>query len=345
MKKKFKINKYSFPVNEKKYLLNFLTPTSQGTNYWDSPPSGKPNKRQFGRILLQVHQLTFFLKLFKIDLSGKNFLDVGTGNGIIPRLINLFYKVKNSYGIDPYIDGEHITSWQKHNQEKLLNSIIKFSSYKDGNFVLDYKKYKSLLNYEQHQIKPEKILIKKIKKKNNYRFKKISINQVIKLNKKFDFIYCKALEHITDTKYFFSKVSENLNQDGVFYLKHRSFFSYLGAHRYASTSIPWGHVLLSENQYKAYCKKFHKNRANKMIEFYFKGLTYPRLTVSDIINLCEKNGMNVKSVIYENNIYKNEIKKYVLHVKDFWSICKKRYPSLSKNEIFSGMVHLIFEKT
>ena len=82
-----------------------------------------------------------------------------------------------------------------------------------------------------------------------------------------------------------------------------------------------------------------------MIEFYFKGLTYPRLTVSDIINLCEKNGMNVKSVIYENNIYKNEIKKYVLHVKDFWSICKKRYPSLSKNEIFSGMVHLIFEKT
>ena len=52
-----------------------------------------------------------------------------------------------------------------------------------------------------------------------------------------------------------------------------------------------------------------------MIEFYFKGLTYPRLTVSDIINLCEKNGMNVKSVIYENNIYKNEIKKYVLHVK------------------------------
>ena len=62
--KKIKTNKYSFPVDEKKYLLNFLTPTSPGTNYWEPPPSGKPNKRQFGRILLQIHQLTF-LKIIK----------------------------------------------------------------------------------------------------------------------------------------------------------------------------------------------------------------------------------------------------------------------------------------
>ena len=72
----FKTKNNIFPVNKKKYLLNFLTPSSPGTNYWDSPPKSEPNKRQFARVLLQMHQLVFFMNLFKIDMRKKNFSTV-----------------------------------------------------------------------------------------------------------------------------------------------------------------------------------------------------------------------------------------------------------------------------
>ena len=341
----FRTKNNIFSVNKKKYLLNFLTPASSGTNYWDSPPKSEPNKRQFARVLLQIHQLVFFMNLFKIDMRGKNFLDVGTGNGLIPRLVDEFFQVKNSYGIDPYTDGEHKTSWQHHNQENFLNKIKNFFFDKKKNiFCLDYQKYKNLLKFEQHQFKSHQIKIKKIKRKSTYKFKKISIDRAYKLNTKFDFIYCKAFEHINNIEDFLLNVSKNLNKGGIFYLKHRSFFSYLGAHRYSSTSIPWGHVLLKEKEYKNYCNKFHKSRSKEMIKFYYNDLTYPRVTISDIVKASSRRGLNSKCIIYEQNIYQNQINRYIPSIKNFWKIVRKNFPNLSNEELLSGMTHIILEK-
>ena len=39
-------------------------------------------------------------------------------------------------------------------------------------------------------------------------------------------------------------------------IKHNSFFSYNGAHRYASTFIPWGHVYLNDKEMIKYSKNF-----------------------------------------------------------------------------------------
>ena len=57
MKKRYFKNKYNskLEVNEKKFLLPMLTPTSKGTKYWEpSPKGGKLTKRYFGRVLLQL---------------------------------------------------------------------------------------------------------------------------------------------------------------------------------------------------------------------------------------------------------------------------------------------------
>ena len=39
-------------VNIEKYLLSVLSPSSPGTEYWESPPPAKISDNQFGRILL-----------------------------------------------------------------------------------------------------------------------------------------------------------------------------------------------------------------------------------------------------------------------------------------------------
>ena len=47
----------------------------------------------------------------------------------------------------------------------------------------------------------------------------------------------------------FSERNKVMNNEGIFIIKHRSFFSYLGAHRYSAVEIPWGHLLLNDKQY------------------------------------------------------------------------------------------------
>ena len=99
--------------NFSKYLFPFLSPTSKGTKYWESQPAGKLTDRQIGRICLQIHQLVERISKTK-GFKKISFLDIGTGNGFIPRLIPYFREVEKSHGCDPFLDGEHQTSFQKH---------------------------------------------------------------------------------------------------------------------------------------------------------------------------------------------------------------------------------------
>ena len=124
-----------------KYLLPFLSPTSKGTEYWESQPAGNLTERQIGRICLQVHQLAE--KIIKTKGKQKiSFLDIGTGNGFIPRLLPFFINLKISHGIDPFLDGEHTTSFQKHDRDTEFKKFVKFLD-----DVSDQKNLFSLNNY------------------------------------------------------------------------------------------------------------------------------------------------------------------------------------------------------
>ena len=113
-----------FKVNAK-FLLKTLTPTSKNTNWYDPPPENKITQRQIGRLILQFHQVSNFINQFHDKKKPLKFLDVGTGNGILPELVSKYCKSKISHGIDPYEDGEHKTSWPTGTRPKLMNKIKK----------------------------------------------------------------------------------------------------------------------------------------------------------------------------------------------------------------------------
>ena len=75
---------------DKNNLLSFLNPTSKGTHFRDSPPTSQLKNRQIGRIILQFHQIISLFKQLNIKFENKIFLDVGTGNGMIPKLISKY---------------------------------------------------------------------------------------------------------------------------------------------------------------------------------------------------------------------------------------------------------------
>ena len=79
------------PVSDD-FLLPFLSPTSPGTNYWDSPPPGPMLDRQRGRVVLQLHQVLALLAACGVDLAGKRLLDIVCLD--LVNLIAAFWKLR-----------------------------------------------------------------------------------------------------------------------------------------------------------------------------------------------------------------------------------------------------------
>lgn len=347
MRKKFfiKKNKIKLEVNDKKFLLPMLTPTSKGTNYWEPSPKGEIlTKRYFGRVLLQLHQILSLLYSLKLNTKGKKFLDIGTGNGFIPQLFLNYSNISTAVGIDPYEENEHISSWQPNKTKKNLKQIIKFIDSNTENKKLIFNKYKKLLTLENFSYIPSDVRLNISKKNKKFKKIKIDAHKIDKLNYKFDIIYCKAIEHIHNWNNIFKKIKKISKKGSILYFKHRSFFSYLGAHRYSSIGIPWGHVLLDDEEYKEYAKKFCADRSQKMNHFFFNGLSYPRYSISDMCEIAIRNQFYPIYVSSEKPRYYKEILKFTKSSKNFWSNIRSNYPTVSSEEILSGMYHIVFKK-
>lgn len=334
-------SKNKLPVNEKKYLFKILNPTSKGSKYYEPQPKQELTERQIGRILLQCHQFCSIMKSLNINLKGKNLLDIGTGNGLVPKILLNISDIKKATGVDPYLDGEHLSSWQKHSHD---NAMIKLKKIlKNAGSELKYQFYKKKLKFENFSLIPQKIILKK-KTQGKYNFYQLGAHELKCLKKKYDLIYCKAIEHISNWDDMMNNIASISKKKTIIYIKHRSFFSYLGPHRYCSTFIPWGHLLMKDNEIKQYVEKYHKKRKKKFLEFYFKGLTYPRTTVNELLSIAQKRGFFMRAIQIEKPKYSNKTIEYINDVNNFWNIVWKNYPRASAEEILSGIYHIVLEK-
>ena len=324
-------------VNENN-LFDFINPTSKNTNYWDGPPLGKISDRQIGNSLLQISQLIHLLQ--NINTQNKKFLDVGTGDGAVPYIISKIMPFKQVLGIDPFSQQEHTSSLNFESYEasnaKILNKIFEKSTF-------DILYFKNILNFEHFYNIPREYNYSKLNK-DTYYFRKIYETKLLEENEKFDIIYCKAIEHIHNWPEFFKNLSNLLSKEGILIIKHLSFFSYLGPHRYCSTFIPWGHLLLNETEYRRYLSEFHQERADLTYKRYIEDLTYPRTTVNELIRICDKNNLNLNYYQNEPLRFINKIQPKIKEIKNFWEMIQKNFPFLSNDEVLSGRYHLVFKK-
>jgi hypothetical protein len=261
---------------------------------------------------------------------------------MIPRLMLDFSNISQAVGADPFIDGEHKTSWQPHNHNKTLQRIRKFID-DTGGQALDFSLYKSISKFENMSSIPQKIILPKRVPK-SYRFAQVGVHEIEQLDDKFDLLYCKAIEHIHDWKKTFESISKISKKGSILYFKHRPFFSYLGAHRYASVGIPWGHILLNDDEYIRFVNQHHKGRSREMTEFFLQGLAYPRYTISDMLRIAQLNNFIPISVRYDSPKYINQSSGFINEVDSFWDIVWENYPRVSAEEIMCGMAHIVFKK-
>ena len=328
-----------------KYLLPFLSPTSPGTEYWQSQPSGSLTKRQVGRICLQVHQLAE--KIIKTKGEQKiSFLDIGTGNGFIPRLLPFFINLKISHGIDPYLDGEHKTSFQKHDRDSEFKKVLSFlENICDDKDFFNFNNYSSITGSEHFYAKPLNMKLNLMTNTSDiYNFFQLGAHHLDELKFTYDYLYCKGIEHIHDWPTVFEKAYSISSDKAVFYLKHKSFFSYLGPHRYGSTGLPWGHLRMSNTEYESYVFNEFPERANSIKKFFYEGLSYPRNTIGQMIEIAANKGWKLGSVDFERSNYIKSFQSFLFeNNSEIYNQIKVNY-DVSIEELLSGLIHITFTK-
>lgn len=330
------------PFSDERYLFPFMMPTSDGTHYRDGPPPGDLKEHQKGRILLQVHQLLHLLREYGVELAGKQMLDVGTGNGMIPKLLLELSELESAVGSDPFLDGETVVSWQVHDHDRTFKDLRAFlDTYCPE--IIDHNTYRHLLGHENYSMIPQPLVLPERRQK-RYRFSKVGAHDLAELEERFDLVYAKAVEHISDWEGMFRSLAGATNPGAVLYFKHRTFFSYLGAHRRGSIGMPWGHLLLTDDEYRRCVSEHYPDDAEKIIDFYFNGLTYPRASVPEMVRIAASQGFVPIAVISEPTRYIEQLTTLIGEVDNFWDIIARNHPGVGADEILAGMYHILFRK-
>ena len=318
-------NNIDLPVNLEQNLLAFLNPTKKGTNYWESPSEvlESLSLREYERIVKQAIEIYNVIFSENDNDQIKTLLDVGTGNGLVPRLLASISPLIHAVGIDPFLHGGHKTSWQKSDLSNDLSIVRDMMLNKYKYLKTDYEKQNS-----------------------NYLEYKLYLDQYIKLPefRKFDYIYCKAIEHVPNWRKFALELADSLNINGKLIIKHRSFFSYLGPHRYATSSIPWGHCIMNDLEYRDYIDEFHSERSDEMKRFFFEDLSYPRMNTFELIEVFKRRNIIPSSILYLKPRYYLQQDIISKRHPELVKIALDRNPNLSYEELTSGLITYIFEK-
>lgn len=318
-------------------LLRFLTPTSPGTEWYESPPSGLVTDRAIGRCLLQFHQVGEFSQAVRQRHGALKFLDIGTGNGMLPQLVADHLGAEISVGLDPYEDGEHKTSWARETRSQLLAGVqARLTSCE-----VSFENYGDLVAYEEFYKTPQTVPL--ISKTTDWTFEKQFIEHYGP-EVRFNLLFAKCIDHIHDWESLFSAARNITDTGGTLIIKHNSFFSFNGAHRYASTFIPWGHVILSEKDYAEYVQDFHFERHEEMLSFYYEGLSYERRSLSRLIEILMKTGWKVLNI--EKSQAKHAEQKLALAggAAELMINVRKNFPDVALDELLSGRLILVAEK-
>lgn len=337
-------NKKLIPSYTKKFILPMLTPTSKNSNYYDPTPPGKIKMGYIASRILQFHQFLSISNSLGINLNKKKILDLGSGNGLVSKLLCRYSGAKEVIAADPFFVNENTSSKQQTMTEKEYSRIVRFIE-KNNKKNLKFSSYKRYITEtaENYSFIPADVIIKQ-NKRNKPIYKKIDAREISKLNKSFDIIYCKALEHIPNWKKVFVELSKVSKKGTYIYFKHRSFFSYLGPHRIATLPYPWAHLLLNEKEYINFVKTNFPERKKSIIDAYFNGLGYPRATFNDLIKFASENRLNLVATQIETPSYMYKISKYTNNIDGFWNLVRKKNISLSSEEIFSSVYHIVLKK-
>ena len=101
---------------------------------------------------------------------------------------------------------------------------------------------------------------------------------------------------------------------------------------------------MKSKEYEDFVENVFPDRSESMKEFFFKGLSYPRHTIGEMIKIASSKGWKLGSVEYERSKHTSSFQKILFGNDSFIYNQIKINFDVSVDELLSGLIHIIFTK-
>ena len=159
-------------------------------------------------------------------------------------------------------------------------------------------------------------------------------------NEKFDIVLSNTvLEHIIDLKSGISVMKDLLKPGGIMIHQFNPFFSETGGHEFCILDFPWGHVRISEEEFKEYLETFRNWEKDKAVGFYNNSFNNPKLNIEEIDKHIESNGMKIRVAKEKRRFRWKPEEPLPMVLKQ----AKQNYPKITMRDLLSDNVLRIID--
>ena len=147
-----------------------------------------------------------------------------------------------------------------------------------------------------------------------------------------------TLEHITDPKRAIANIHRALRPGGMSFHEYNSFFSLEGGHSLCTLDFPYGHAMLSADDFERYIRRYRPKELEVAMSFYSQCLN--RMTIADLKGFCADAGLNILALCtWEDMQIADVIDEKTLNR------CRELKPNLEINDLLSQRVWVLFQRT
>lgn len=198
-------------------------------------------------------------------------------------------------------------------------------------------------SYYEDIKKNEAIVAAREKIKDHYQVEVEYINDNISHSifedESFDVLFSNTvLEHISELEKGFKEMHRILRPGGVCVHIYNPFFSYNGAHTVCSTDHPWGHCVMTEQEYDRFLKEKYPDHYQRSIQFFHHDLN--KKSLCEFEKALSNSGFSEITLLKESNL--NVLQ---LMISGTLEKTRKIYPSCTLEDLTTNSVILICKKT
>ena len=146
-----------------------------------------------------------------------------------------------------------------------------------------------------------------------------------------------VLEHITSPNDAFKEMARILKKGGFAFHEYNPFFSVDGGHSLCTLDFPWGHALLTDEDFEKYVEEFRPDEKNVSLSFFKNNLN--RMTLSHLNDCMTDNGLQPLSII---PWYSEDDQASLTN--DMLNHCKNIHPTAEHVDLVAPIVWVLCKK-